>query len=139
MTRKKPIDFSQDQVEAMLRAATLDFADGKHDRAERILTAVVRLAPGDPRPYKLLGSVLFHLKKYQPAEATYTKALGFEPNDPFVLVALAELKFVLLKYVQALELLSQLRKVDPEAKHPASARARWLLGQQRAKLEAAGT
>ena len=81
----------------------------------------------DPRPFKLLGSCFLLQQNFEKAESTYNIAMELDPNDPYTLVALGELRLKGLKIAEAVPLFEKLFQLDPDGEHPAANRGRKLV------------
>ena len=119
--------FSKDDFEAMLRAAVEAYGEGNYARAETILVGLMKLDETDARPVKLLASSLMLMDRHRDAEAIYQLAYELDPQDPYTIVALAEIKLKSFKISECLPLFEQLFQLDPEGTHPAANRGRQLV------------
>jgi tetratricopeptide (TPR) repeat protein len=85
------------------------------------------LAKDDSRPVKLLGSTLQLQGKHQQAERVFERAQALDPTDPYVLVALGEIKLKSLKLEEAIPIFEKLFELDPKGMDPAANRGRDLV------------
>ncbi len=113
--------------DAMLRVAVESYGAGNLQQAETILVGLIALDERDARPVKLLGSVLLLQERHREAEQAYELAFALEQDDPYTLVALAEIKLKALKLDEAIPLFERLFAMDPGGKHPAANRGRQLV------------
>jgi len=121
-------------IETMLRVAADHYADGSLSKAVEVLKGLVKMSPSDHRPFKLLGAVLFMDGRHSAAVEAYERAVELDAEDPYTLVALAELHLIMVQLPQAVRYLDALRKLDPKLEHPASSRARYLLEKHLARF-----
>lgn len=112
-------------LEATLEAAVSYYSDGKFDDAEDLLLAVIDAQPQDARAFKLLGSIKMLTDKRRDAQRYFEQALALEPDDPYVLVALGELKIDVQRIQEGVDLIKRL--LDAHQQHPAANRGRQLL------------
>lgn len=125
---------SADDFEAMLRSAAECYTNGELGQAITILAGLITIKKTDARPFKLLGSCFLLQHNHQKAEAVYTKALELDPEDPYTLVALGELRLKSLQILEAAPLFEKLFEMDPEGEHPAANRGRKLVQDYYEKL-----
>ena len=125
----------EDHITGMLRAATACYSDGKLASVHAICAGIITLAPDDPRAHKLRAATYILERRHRDAESAYEAALKLEQNDPYSLVNLAEIKLRSLQFSAATALLHRLFALDPDKKHPAANRGRWLLQEMAGKLE----
>ena len=123
-----------EDAEAMLRAAVDSYSAGKLSHAETILAGLIALKNDDARPVKVLASCMLLQQRHREAEAMYERALGLDADDPYTLVALAEIKLKALKVEDAISLLERLFALDPERSHPAANRGRQQVREFHARL-----
>ncbi len=129
--------FSQEDYENMLRAALESYTGGELSQAEAILVGLMTLNDEDSRPVKLLGSALLLQGKHVEAERVYEIAHEMDPDDPYILVALGEIKLKALKIPEAIPLFERLFELDPDGMHPAANRGRELVQTYYQKLASA--
>jgi predicted Zn-dependent protease len=115
--------------ESLLERAMSQYEEGAFDEAKVILAGLRALRPDDARPPKVLGSIAILEGRTAQAEALFALAHHLHPDDPYVLVALAELRLGAYRIEQALPLLQRLFELDPQAQHPATQRGRFLAKQ----------
>ena len=125
---------SSDDFEAMLRSAAECYTNGALGQAITILAGLITIEKSDTRPFKLLGSCFLLQQNHEKAETTYARALELDPEDPYTLVALGELRLKGLKIVDAVPLFEKLFELDPGGKHPAANRGRKLVQDYYEKL-----
>lgn len=126
-----------DDCERMLRSAADCFARGQLREAEVILVGLNHLST-DLRALKLLASTLYAQQRHSDAIRLYEDIVQRDDTDPFVLVALGELKLKSLRVAEALPVFRRLFELDPEGDHPAANRGRYLLQQCTEQLRQAG-
>lgn len=124
---RETLGFDSDAYELMLRSALQHYSDGEFANAETILRALVALAPDDARPFKMLGGIKQIAKRYSDAEELFETAMRLDPNDPYILVALAEIKLHSYEIERAVALLHDLFQRDPKREHPATRRGHHLV------------
>jgi predicted Zn-dependent protease len=122
----------------MLHLAVQYYGESRFAKAEELLQALVRLCPDDARPWQLLGSIMILNNRRIKAEAYYQRALELKPDEPYTLVALAEIALDALRIDQALPLLKRLFALDPDSKLAPANRGRLLLKQAYERLQRAG-
>jgi len=125
---------SAEDFEAMLRNAAECYTDGKLGQAITILAGLITMEQLDARPFKLLGSCFLLQQNHEKAESTYCVALELDPEDPYTLVALGELRLKGLKISEAVPLFEKLFEMDPDGEHPAANRGRKLVQDYYEKL-----
>lgn len=128
------LQLNAETIEALIRVAAEHYAEGNLNAARQVLEGVVATKLTDARPYKLLGSVYFLQEQHAQAIAHYQEAHRLDPQDPYILVALAELYLITLQLSACIELLGKLKQVDPSGEHPASGRAKMLVERYLQKL-----
>jgi predicted Zn-dependent protease len=121
------VRLSDRDTESMLRSALEAYSAGQLKQAETILVGLIALDETDVRPVKLLASCLFLSDRHRDAEGMYEKARAMDPDDPYTIVALAEIRLKALQLDSAIELFEQLFALDPERTHPAANRGRQLV------------
>ena len=126
--------FSDEDCEDMLRCAVDSYSNGELHHAEAILVGLIALSGGDSRPVKLLASTLMMEGKHEEAEELYERARKMDPDDPYVLVALGEIRLKSLKLADAMPVFEHLCELDPDGVNPAANRGRELLRLYSAKL-----
>ena len=126
-----------EDCERLLQKAADAFSAGKFFQAQAILTGLTALTD-DARPLKLLGSTLMQQRRHRAAAFIYRRALKLDPDDPYIIVALAELHLKSLRFDEALPLFKQLFALDPAGEHPAVNRGRQLVADYGDKLKKAG-
>lgn len=131
------LKISRARCEEMLRVAVDVYTHGDLTQAEIILVGLAALMHDDARPLKLLGSTLLLQARHIEAEAVYENALRLDGKDPYVLVALGELKLKSYKLQDAIPLFERLFAMDPNGEHPAANRGRELVHQAHATLAGA--
>ncbi len=114
-------------VDGLLRTAVEHQAAGRLREAEAVLSGLMTLAAGDVRPVKLLASVLVLQNRQAEAAETFERAHQLDPDDPFTLVALGELKLKAGDLAGALPYFDKLFLLDPKSQHPAANRGRALI------------
>lgn len=117
--------------EYVLGQAVEHYSAGEFDRAAQLLLGYIVLDESDARPWQLLGSVYLLQNRHGEALAAYSKAHALLPDEPYTLVALAEIALSTLHFDTAAAHLKRLFELDPAGVHPAANRGRMLL--QRAK------
>lgn len=128
------VQLDQDSIEAIIKVATEYYADGDLEGSHRMLQGLVHVGLGDARPYKLLGCIYFRQERHTAAIQQYQRAAELDGDDLYVWVALAELYLITLQLSRCIEALRTIAKLDPDARHPASARAKNLTEKYLAKL-----
>lgn len=131
------LPLSDESCDGMLRAAIECFGADELTEAEAILVGLVNLRPREARAIKLLAATLLKLQRTRDAELWYQRALRLDPDDPYVLVGLAELKLRALRIVEAVPLFTRLFELDPAGVHPAANRGRQLVAQYHGQLRRA--
>ena len=127
------LDFlSDDEYESLLYLAAETYGAGDFLRAEFLLQGLNQLHPNDSRPYKLLGALNLLQRRHAQAEEFFVRALDRDPDDPYVLVALAELKLKSIQIEAAVPLFERLFSLDPT--HPAVVRGRTLVMEYYGRL-----
>jgi len=129
------IGFSPDRCEEMLRAALECYAESDFAQAETILAGLIALSDRDPRPFKLLASTLAVQGRHVAAERLYERAYDIEPDDPYTLVALGEIKLKALNLDEAIPLFERLFALDPDGTLPPANRGRELVKEAYARLK----
>lgn len=119
--------FSDGDYEAMLKAAVQLHQHGDLEQAETILVGLMTFDEDDLRPVKLLASTLFLKQRHAEAEDLYERALAKDGDDPYVLVALGEIKLRAFKLDEALPLFERLFAMDPNGTLPPANRGRQLV------------
>jgi len=132
------LEFSPDRCEEMLRAALESYANGDFAQAETILVGLITLDDADARPIKLLASTCMVQGKHRQAEILYERALEVDPDDPYSLVALGEIKLKALKLEEAVPLFERLFDLDPAGELAPANRGRELVKSAYARLSGKG-
>jgi tetratricopeptide (TPR) repeat protein len=102
----------------MLARARNDFEQRRYEDAERALTNVLAVAPGNPDATRLLGMVAQRLGNHAKAAECFEEALATWPDDPELLVGLGIALFERNEFTQAL---AHLRRACQLAPHSALA------------------
>lgn len=123
-------------IEATLQSAVQFYEQGAFGRAEKLLQGVTKWAPKDARAWKLLGSLKMLTDRRREAQQYFEQALSLDPNDPYVLVALGELKIDVQRIQEGVELIKKLLAQHESDDHPAANRARQLLQHTYDRLKA---
>lgn len=128
------LTFTNEAREALLNTAIDCYSTGRFPEAEAILLGVTAAHPDEVRAWMLLGSTLMLQDRHTEAEQVYERAYALNPEDPYTLVSLGELKLNALKIDEAIALFGKLFAADPERKHPAANRGRKLVAEAHARL-----
>ncbi len=127
--------FSKDDREDMLRAAVEAYSADRLSQAETILVGLMTLDAEDVRPVKLLAACLLAQGRHRDAESIYERALAMEPDDPYTLVALGEIKLKTLELADAIPIFERLFAADPNGEHPAANRGRQIVREYHDRLK----
>lgn len=136
MTLRQELSIAPEMFEGMLQQAVTHYTEGRLDESEVLLRGLSTLDPNDARPWKLLGAVMLLKHRDSDAVDAYRRALQLDPEDPYSLVGLAELRLNALQFGEAVALLSKLFAMDPDGKHPAANRGRELVDRAHARMNA---
>jgi Tfp pilus assembly protein PilF len=129
----------REDYEYALQLAVDRYSEGDLGGCEQLAKGLIALDPDDPRPYKLIGSVLL-LQSYRiAAERYYRQALELDPDDLYTRAALAEIALDALRMDDARTHFERLFVLDPEGEHPAANRARRVLHEARARFAVSNT
>jgi predicted Zn-dependent protease len=107
---------AQDPLELLLRRIDLVDRAGEAMRAEALTEALAAAHPDDDRPLLKTVELARRGKRYSTMQKGYLALLGRHPNHRAYSVALAEAYLDEGKQADALKVLEQLAKVDPEAR-----------------------
>lgn len=88
--------------------------DGKYDAAIKPLTRTVTLGGGDAKVFGLLGFAYLNQGRFASAEAAYSQAVIFEPENVDFKLGLVKCAVSTANYDHALALLEELLKQFPE-------------------------
>lgn len=124
------------QVAALVTRASYEFRRGEFERA-RMLGKYLRDVERSPEGIKILAIASHQLGDEDTAWAHYPAALEAFPGDLNVVVGFAELCLQRIELDKAHGLLRHALELDPEARHPAGAKARLLI--MRADKQAAAS
>lgn len=113
--------------EVMLGQALRQYADEQFASAEKLLRALRAMIPKDMRPIKLMAAIRQMQKRYAEAAILYASVLERDPEDPFIIVALGEIKLHTYRVVDAVPLFRRLLENERYRDHPATHRARYLV------------
>ncbi len=114
------------QIEALIQRATFEFRRGEHERA-RMLAKYLRDVEHSPDGTRIYALTSHQLGDEDSAWADYPAAYEAFPRDLNVIVGYAELCLNRIELDRAHELLTRALELDPEARHPAGAKARLLI------------
>jgi Flp pilus assembly protein TadD len=120
--------------EYMLKLAVEHYSENRLGQAERVLRGLLAVEPEEWRAWQLLGSCLAVQGFRIAAEKVYRRALELNPDDPYSLVALAEIALDALRWDDAKPLFERLFAIDPDGRDPAANRGRQILAQAKARL-----
>jgi Tfp pilus assembly protein PilF len=121
-----PSDRRQKQLEALIQRATYEFRRGEHERA-RMLGKYLRDVESSPEGTRIYALCAHQLGDEDGAWANYPAALEAFPRDLNLIVGYAELCINRIELEKAHGLLTTALELDPEARHPAGAKARILI------------
>jgi tetratricopeptide (TPR) repeat protein len=111
-------------VQAQMLLTSALRAAGRLDDAVRLVREQVRVYPGNPQPYVVLGRLLFEQKKPDEARATLEKALEVAPNFTMATSELIDLDLREKKFEAALA-----RARAHKTKNPAAAEGDFFEGK----------
>jgi tetratricopeptide (TPR) repeat protein len=109
----KALELDPDLVPVRLRVAEMHLEDKQAPKALPHLEHLARIAPDDAHVRARLGTCLFLLDQFEPARRHMESALEKLPNDPALLVALAELNLQENRIPDAESLLRRVLAADP--------------------------
>lgn len=116
----------QRQLDALIQRATYEFRRGEHERA-RMLGKYLRDVESSPEGTRIYALCAHQLGDEDAAWQNYPSALEAFPRDLNLIVGYAELCINRIELEKAHELLKTALELDPEARHPAGAKARILI------------
>jgi tetratricopeptide (TPR) repeat protein len=127
VSQKSLPKLTMEQVAALVSLAHTFYSQGRLEDATKILEGLTVLDGGIPYAFGLLGSIYQKKKDYAAAVDRYTKALLLEPDETYCLVNRGEVHLRLGRFQDAATDLIRAMESDPDAKHPAANRARFLI------------
>jgi Flp pilus assembly protein TadD len=124
---KPLLKVTTEQVAALVSLAHTFYSQGRLEDATKILEGLTVLDGGIPYVFGLLGSIYQKKKDYAAAGDRYTKALMLQPDETYFLVNRGEIHLCLGRFQDAATDLIRAMETDPDAKHLAANRARFLI------------
>lgn len=128
-----------EQMAALLLLGHAYLENGRNREARDIFEGIQMLDPENPYAPAVLGSICQREKKYEEAIAYYDRALSLYSNDAYTLTNRGECHLNLSKFKEAALDFEASIALDPEQKHPAANRARFLAGLTLEGLHLAST
>ena len=122
----------KEDVEYMLKTAVDHYSASRFHEAERLLRGILALEPDEWRAWQLLGSILLTQGFRVGADVVYRRCLEINPHDTYALAAVVEIALDAMRAKDAEPYLDRLFQQDPEGKHPAVNRIRYLMSQMQA-------
>jgi Tfp pilus assembly protein PilF len=119
-------DRREKQLEALIQRATYEFRRGEFERA-RMLAKYLRDVENSPEGTRIFALTSHQLGDEDAAWVDYPAAYEAFPRDLNVIVGYAELCISRVELQRAHDLLKSALELDPEARHPAGAKARVLI------------
>ena len=110
---------------------------GKLDDAETVFEGLIALDPFDAYFHTALGSIAQQRDQHDEAEKRYSRALEINPFFATAMANRGEVRVVQGRLAEGAEDLIRAVQSDPEAKEPATVRARATLNVLREQLQAA--
>ncbi|MBN1962774.1 MAG: hypothetical protein JW841_17725 [Deltaproteobacteria bacterium] len=119
----------KDDIEYMLKIAVEHYSASRWPEAERMLRGILAIEPDEWRAWQLLGSILLLQGFRIAADAVYRRCLEINPDDMYSLAAVSEIALDAMRYSDAEKYMKRLFELDPEGKHSAANRMRYVLAQ----------
>lgn len=117
-----------EQLAALLLLGHSYYENGRNQEARDIFEGIEMLDPENPYAPAVLGSICQQERKYEDAITHYDRALSIFSSDAYTLTNRGECYLNLSKFKEAAADFAAAIALDPEQKHPASNRARFLAG-----------
>jgi predicted Zn-dependent protease len=125
--KERHFQLTAEDREYMLKRAVEHYTESQLAECEKVLRGLLALEPNDARAWQLLGSCLAVQGYRQAAEKVFQRVLELAHDDPYALAALAEIALDALRWKEAKAYLKRLFDQDPDGKHPAANRGRFIL------------
>jgi predicted Zn-dependent protease len=126
ITWAEAMDLTRSEAFGIAQNAYRLFEFGQHERGRKIVEGLVVLNPKVGAFHALLGAMAGRMGDEAAAEASYTAAIGVEPDNLAARVNRAEMRLKAGNLGDALDDLLAATKIDPKGKTPLGKRAQSL-------------
>lgn len=115
-----------EQMAALLLLGYSYYESGRYPEARDMLEGILLLDTANPYPHAMLGAIHQREENFEAAVSCYSKALELHDRDIHSLTNRGECYLNLSKFKEAADDFTAAMTLDPERKHPAANRARFL-------------